>query len=330
MTAFFLFYPVSHTYAEPRAQEILEMISSNMVKVPGGTFMMWATPEKGEEKGHWVRVEPFLIGKHEVTQRKYEAVMGNNPSHFKGDLNLPVEQVSWNDAQEFIRRLNALEGAEVYRLPTEAEWEYICLADTTNDYGFCEDEAEIEDYAWLEMNSGGNTHPVGQRKANPWGLFDTHGNVWEWVQDWHGEHPPGAITEPAGLSPAFRVLRGGAWDSPTGNCRSHTRRSYSIANARSNKFGFRLAMTIPKRVPFQEATIDYPHLGEMVDEEGFNNLKGGEQQELMGMVDRYLFFLEMAERYEEEKAPSTSQDYSRRARSLKRDIESKFGHVLKE
>ncbi|NIM97976.1 MAG: SUMF1/EgtB/PvdO family nonheme iron enzyme, partial [candidate division Zixibacteria bacterium] len=162
---------------------ILQAIAANMVEVPGGTYMMGAKPGGDKKQGHLVKVGPFLIGRYEVTQREYKAVMSKNPSFFRSDSNLPVEQVSWADAQEFIKKLNASEGEEVYRLPTEAEWEYICLASSKNEYGFGKDRDQLVQYAWYEVNSQKKTHPVGQLKPNPWGLYDIHGNVWEWVQD---------------------------------------------------------------------------------------------------------------------------------------------------
>jgi formylglycine-generating enzyme required for sulfatase activity len=214
--------------------------------------MMWSTPGPHTEPGHLVHVESFLLSRYEVTQKHYEAIMGSNPSYFKGNPDLPVEQVSSQDCQEFIKRLNALEGKEVYRLPTEAEWEYACLADSGNDYGFCSTNDDPIEYAWYETNSGGRTHPVGQLKMNPWGLYDIHGNVWEWCQDWHGQHPSLSLTGPEGFTAAFRIVRGGAWDSPEGNCRAHTRRSYSPAKERLNTIGFRLAKTISIRTKAQE------------------------------------------------------------------------------
>ncbi len=320
----------SSAEAGSAGDNIVELIAANMVKVPGGMYMMGANPGDTKKKGHWVKVEPFLIGKYEVTQGEYEAVMDKNPSHFTGDRNLPVEQISWTDAQEFIKRLNALEGEEVYRLPTEAEWEYICLAGATNVYGFCNDEEGLGDYAWYAPNSQGRTHPVGQLKPNPWGLYDTHGNVWEWCQDWHGVYPAGAVTTPEGkFTVQFRILRGGAYDSPDGDCRSHTRRSYSSANARVRSIGFRLAGTIPTRIMFREAVKDYPYLAEMVTEEAFNILRGKEQRELIDMIDKYAFFLHEAEYYKQE-SPATSYSYSQKAGSLKKEIEARFGHALRK
>ncbi|MBW2058078.1 MAG: formylglycine-generating enzyme family protein [Deltaproteobacteria bacterium] len=323
-------------YPEPRARPetarggVLKRIEANMVRIPGGRYMMWPTPYKTEEPGHWVEVEPFLIGRYEVTQREYQAVMGKNPSHFRGDPDLPVEQVSWHDCQEFIRRLNRLEGEEVFRLPTEAEWEYICLAGSGNDYGFCDEEDGLSQYAWYKENSRGRTHPVGELKQNPWGLYDVHGNVWEWCQDWHGDYPPGALTTAEGRSRvSFRVLRGGGYDSPTGDCRSHSRRSYSPAGTRRRNVGFRLARAISPKLLFEKAAGDHPYLGRMVDEEGFNGLSHEAQRELIGMIDRYAFLLDQAEYYKQE-SNATSMAYFRRAKSLKRRIEARFGGIMKE
>lgn len=325
-----LAYSGSSVGSEPAGDDVLEMIAANMVRVPGGTYMMWPTPYKTEEPGHWVEVESFLIGKYEVTQREYEAVMGSNPSYFRGDPNLPVEQVSWHDCQEFLRRLNALEGEEVYRLPTEAEWEYICLAGSGNAYGFCDDDDRLSQYAWYKENSGGKTHPVGQLKQNPWGLYDIHGNVWEWCQDWHGDYPPGAFTTTTGRSMvSFRVLRGGGYDSPAGDCRSHSRRSYSAARMRRRNVGFRLAKTIPSKLLFEEAARDHPYLGQMVDKEGFNGLSGKAQRELINMITRYSLLLYQA-RYYEQESSATAMAYYRRARLLKSQIKSRFGHVLRD
>jgi formylglycine-generating enzyme required for sulfatase activity len=309
---------------------MLQKIAANMVEVPGGTYMMVARPEKDEKEGHWVKVEPFLISRYEVTQREYRAVMGKNPSFFKGDSNLPIEQVSWADAQEFIKELNVSEGEEVYRLPTEAEWEYICLASSKNEYGFGEDGDQLAQYAWYEANSLGKTHPVGRLTPNRWGLYDVHGNVWEWVQDWHGDFPAGAVTAAEGQPKTqFRILRGGGYDSPDGNCRSHNRRSYSPMNARVKSVGFRLARTVPTRLIFTEVLRDYPILGELVNEDGFNGLSGKEQRELMRLLDKYVFFVNEAKYYDRE-SPGTSLAYSRMARTVKKQIQGRFKHILKK
>ncbi len=140
-----------------------------------GSFRMGANDVKIDKD--------FYLGKYLVTQKQWEAVMGNNPSYFKGG-SLPVETVSWDDAQTFIQKLNTLTGKKLYRLPTESEWEYACRADSTSAYYFGDDESQLEEYAWYYFNSGSKTHSVGQKKPNEWGLYDMAGNVWEWTDGW--------------------------------------------------------------------------------------------------------------------------------------------------
>lgn len=155
----------------------------------------------------------FWLGQTEVTQAQWEAVMGGNPSNFKGG-NLPVEQVRWNDAMEFCRRLTEREHAAgrlsndlAYTLPTEAQWEYACRSGTTGDYA-----GNLDAMAWYGANSGNQTRPVRQKQANAWGLYDMHGNVWEWCADWYGNYPGGSVADPSGAaSGSYRVNRGGGW-----------------------------------------------------------------------------------------------------------------------
>ena len=186
--------------------------------------------------------KPFYLGIYEVTQEHWHAVMGNNPANFKGRHN-PVEQVSWDDVQSFISQLNANEGHNRYRLPTEAEWEYAARAGTTTEYSFGNSESALGQYAWWDGNSGNKTHPVGQKKPNPWGLYDMHGNVWEWVQDWYGDYPSSSVTDPKGPSSgSLRVNRGGSWIDYAGFCRSAKRYNIS-ADFRFIDIGFRLALS---------------------------------------------------------------------------------------
>jgi len=171
--------------------------------------------------------------------------MGNNPSRFTGDLNQPVEQVSWEDVQEFLRKLNEREKGKPYRLPTEAEWEYAARAGATTAYCFGDDTERLREYAWYDKNSGGTTHPVGQLKPNAWGLYDMHGNVWEWVQDWFAasyySQQPNPDRDPQGPgSGEYRVLRGGSWLYEAGHVRVAARHWREPGN-RLVVIGFRCA-----------------------------------------------------------------------------------------
>ena len=169
-----------------------------MVYISPGTFMMGSPSSEpkrdSDEQQHKVTLtKGVYIGVTEITQSQWKAIMGNNPSYFKGD-NLPVEQVSWNDCQEFIRKLNLQEGGNKYRLPTEAEWEYTCRAGTTTRFCFGDSESRLGDYAWYSSNSSSKTHPVSRKKPNVWGLYDMHGNVWEWCED-SCEYSGGVVTD---------------------------------------------------------------------------------------------------------------------------------------
>lgn len=225
--------------------------SMEFVLIPAGEFQMGSNDEQDNERPvHQVQIsQPFYLGKYPVTQAQWQAVMGKNPSYFKGgffrkgDPNQPVETVSWNDVQEFIRQLNKKEGLESYRLPTEAEWEYAARAGSTTKYSFGNDEKQLTEYAWYSENSGGKTHPVGQLKPNAWGLYDMHGNVWEWVQDWYAGYSAEAVPDPQGPSSgSHRVLRGCSWYSGALYCRSAFRNS-DAPEDRLNNLGFRLLRT---------------------------------------------------------------------------------------
>jgi len=190
--------------------------------------------------------QPFELGVYEVTQEQYEQVMGTNPSKSKGPQN-PVENVSWDDAVEFCRKLSERPEEKlagyVYRLPTEAEWEYACRAGTTTRYSCGDSNSKLGDYASYDETSGNTTHPVGGKKPNPFGLYDMHGNVFEWCQDWHGDYPSGSMTDPTGpASGKYRVLRGGSFGNPSSDVRSATRLS-DLPDSRFNDFGFRPART---------------------------------------------------------------------------------------
>jgi formylglycine-generating enzyme required for sulfatase activity len=150
------------------------------------------------------------MGVTEVTQAQYEAVMGTNPSYFKGQTN-PVENAFWEDATEFCKKLSE-KTRQTVRLPTEAEWEYACRAGTQTAFSFGDDPSALGDYAWHAGNSGERSHPVGQKKPNAWGLYDMHGNIWEWCADRYGKYPKGFATDPSGPTTGdTRVSRGGSW-----------------------------------------------------------------------------------------------------------------------
>jgi formylglycine-generating enzyme required for sulfatase activity len=219
----------------------------DFVLIPAGEFDMGSSPtEVGSDMDekpvtHVKLAKAFYLGKYEVTQKQWRAVMGNNPSSFKGD-NLPVESVSWNEVQDFIKKLNEKEGGNKYRLPSEAEWEYSARAGTTTRYSFSDDESKLGDYAWYDNNSGSETHNVGQKKPNPWGLYDMHGNVREWLQDVYHDSYDGAPLDgsawESGVS-SYRVNRGGAWFDGAGSCRSAYRNS-NDASEHDGDIGFRL------------------------------------------------------------------------------------------
>lgn len=216
-----------------------------MVYVSGGTFTMGGTSEQGEDAEsyekptHSVTLSDYYIGKYEVTQAQWRAVMGSNPSHFTGD-NLPVEKVSWNDIQDFITKLNAQTGKN-YRLPTEAEWEYAARGGNKSKGYKYSGSNTIDDVAWYTDNSSSKTHPVGTKQPNELGIYDMSGNVFEWCQDWYGSYSSSSQTNPTGPSRGSRpVLRGGSWYYFADYCRVSFR-NYYTPDYRSNGNGFRLA-----------------------------------------------------------------------------------------
>ncbi len=202
-------------------ETILKYLCNNMVYVEGGTFTMGDTSEQGnptEKPAHQVTVSSFSIGKYEVTQEEWQAVMGNNPSRFKG-AKRPVEEVNWNDCQEFIRKLNAMTGKR-FRLPTEAEWEYAARGGNRSIGYKYAGSNNLERVAWYNSNSVKTTHDVGQKTPNELGLYDMSGNVWEWCQDWYGSYGSNNQTNPTGPSSgSCRVARGGSWFNDAEYCR---------------------------------------------------------------------------------------------------------------
>jgi formylglycine-generating enzyme required for sulfatase activity len=215
------------------------------ILLPPGTFQMGqdsvATPV------HEVTLtQGFWMSKYEVTQAQWQAVMESNPSHFTGDTNRPVENVSWNmtaGSGGFIETLNAANPGMDFRLPTEAEWEYACRAGSTTAYYFGNDSGLLGDYAWYDDNAVSTTHPVGGKLPNAFGLYDMSGNVWEWCQDWIGAYTAAAVTDPTGPTTGTqRVLRGGCRGHSDRYCRSAGRGANDPADA-SIGFGVRLVRT---------------------------------------------------------------------------------------
>ncbi len=217
-----------------------------MIRVDGGTFTMGATSEQGndvndnEKPAHSVTLSTYHIGETEVTQALWQAVMGSNPSYLKGD-NRPVEQVSWDDCQEFIRKLNQLTG-ESFRLPTEAEWEYAARGGNKSQHYKYSGSNDLGSVAWYGDNSGDETHPVKTKQPNELGIYDMSGNVWEWCSDWYGNYASSAQINPTGATTeSARVYRGGGWGFDTGLCRVSLRGCRSPL-IRLVKLGLRLAL----------------------------------------------------------------------------------------
>ena len=228
----------------------------HLVWIPSGTFLMGSPSNQGRpdqrpqtqvtiSKGYW-------ISKYETTQEEYLSVMGSNPSHFTGDLKRPVEQVTWSKATNYCGKLTIREQAAgrmpvgySYRLPTEAEWEYACRAETQTQYNYGSDSgAQLADYAWYSDNCRNTTHPVGELAPNAWGLYDMYGNVWEWCLDWHSESlPGGSVTDPRGpKSGAHPVDRGGSWYDGYWNCTSAVRDDESWPLLVDGMVGFRVVL----------------------------------------------------------------------------------------
>jgi formylglycine-generating enzyme required for sulfatase activity len=211
-------------------------IGAQFVLIPAGTLMM------GDVTQHQVVInKPFYMQTTEVTQGQWKKIMGDNPSIFKYcGSDCPVENVSWIDVQEFIRKLNRMEGTNTYRLPTEAEWEYACRAGSATKHSFGNNEEELGDYAFYGKNSEHKTHQTAQKKPNAWGLYDMYGNVWEWCMDWHDDYPDRTVKDPKGpTSGQHKVFRGGSWLDNAGIA-SCAFRGQDYHVIRSSDIGFRL------------------------------------------------------------------------------------------
>jgi len=234
---------------KPKAFNFLKgVVYIPMQSVSGDNFYMGCTNEQGsvcynkEKPAHNVTINGFLIGRYPITQIQWKQVMGKNPSEFKGD-SLPVENVSWNDVQSFIKKLNSKSGKK-YRLPTEAEWEYAARGGVKSKGLIYAGSNNIDDVAWYTMNSEDKTQVVGTKRSNELGIYDMSGNVWEWVNDWYGEYSGSSQTNPTG--PSFgstRVNRGGSWDDDARLIRV-TSRGDNTPESRFNSLGFRLVRDI--------------------------------------------------------------------------------------
>lgn len=244
---------------DARTKYFTNNIGMKFVWIPPGSFMMGSPKEEVEREPYWKADEKqhgvtltrgFYMGVHLVTQQEWQVVMRNNPSHFQGEENLPVDGVSWEDCQRFIMKLRASD-SRPYRLPTEAEWEYACRAGTATPFHFGEtistDQANyLGDFIYAKGERGANrrkTTAVDSFPANAWGLHDMHGNLFQWCQDWLGAYPASAAADPKGaVLGDYRVLRGGAWNSNPEWCRS-AYRAMNFPDSREPIFGFRLCLS---------------------------------------------------------------------------------------
>ena len=236
--------------------------SIEMVEIPTGTFQMGEISIATATPVHTVNItKAFYMGKYEITQKQYADVIGSNPSSFAGNDSLPVEQVSWYDAVQFCNELSKKEGLEQcytlegveewrcdfdkkgYRLPTEAEWEYACRAGTLTDYYSGTTESQCASIAWYDHNSNSTTHPVGQKIANKFGLYDMSCNVYEWCWDWLSSYVAGSFDDPTGPNNgSYRVIRGGSWYNDAPNCCS-AYRNFNFSDTRNSLNGFRVVRT---------------------------------------------------------------------------------------
>jgi len=257
-------FKISKAYSSDLRIEIIQGIK--LINLPAGSFLMGT----GDTDHEWfchsrpvreVRLDSFQLSVYEITQAQYEKVMGSNPSLMKGDDSRPVEQVSWLDAAAFCNKLSELAGLmpcydirnrscifsrNGFRLPTEAEWEYACRAGTDTKYYTGNSESDLELAGWYRANSQGTTHPVGQKKPNAWGLYDMHGNVWEWCNDWLGNYADCRNENPRGPNIGYsRVLRGGGWHYPAVGCCSAYRQR-AKPEYRLSAVGFRIARSFNK------------------------------------------------------------------------------------
>ena len=264
-TTNYLFVDTSAAVGDRRFyRAVLQSAPTNMVYIPPNSFLMGSPtndPVRSVDEGPQTIViisRGFWIGKYEVTQGEYVSIMNTNPSFFPGDLSRPVSSVSWLDATNYCAKLTQQELAArripagaAYRLPTEAEWEFAARAGTSTrfSYGDDPDFSSLTNHAWYSANAGPTVHPVGQKLPNPWGLYDTAGNVWEWCLDWYGATLPGGVQVdpkgPASNSQGLKVMRGGAYDYFDSDCRS-ARRLFFTASPffTDTDLGFRVVLAV--------------------------------------------------------------------------------------
>jgi formylglycine-generating enzyme required for sulfatase activity len=230
-------------------KRITDSLVVDLAYIPAGEFLMGSPESEArrctDEKQHLVRItKPYFIGVTPVTQEQWEAVIGENPCQRKCAM-YPVEMVSWLDCQKFLEKVNSQYSIDgmICRLPTEAEWEYVCRAGNKSTYYFGDDESQLHDHGWYQSNSCGGTHAVGEQTPNALGLFDMHGNVWEWCEDWYVNNYGGFTSaNPQGASSgSLRVHRGGSWKQAAANCRSASRNG-DRPDFRSNDLGFRIVL----------------------------------------------------------------------------------------
>ena len=255
---FYRVYALGQNQTTNRFDELL----ASMVRIEPAAFLMGSPesdPERGDTEFPQIQVtftNIFWISKYEVTQSQYLAIMGNNPSYFSGDPSLPVENVSWNEAIDFCSKLTQKERDAgrlpeefIYRLPSEAEWEYAARGGSTNRFSFGDDIGykQLSDYAWTSQNSGNKTHPIGTKKPNVWGIFDMHGNVFEWCTDWYAQYPGGAVIDYQGPAKGTdKSYRGGSWGNSPMESRCAARGGIE-PTTKLNSFGFRYVIAPVKK-----------------------------------------------------------------------------------
>ncbi|MGK7946528.1 MAG: bifunctional serine/threonine-protein kinase/formylglycine-generating enzyme family protein [Microcystaceae cyanobacterium] len=247
-------------------------VKLKMMAIPAGSFMMGSNDYDNQKPIHQVALQSFYMGKYPITQAQYQAVMGNNPSYFKNAAKAPLSQggwgvhpveiVSWNDAQEFCRKLSKMTG-KTYQLPSESQWEYACRAGSKSKWCFGDNEGQLGEYAWYSENSNHQTHPVGEKKPNNWGLYDLHGNVWEWCEDDYVDNynnAPSDGTVYKNHSLKYYALRGGSYGYDPYACRS-AYRNYGPCDLRNLYIGFRIIYNCDKTLNGVHSGVTIYHQG---------------------------------------------------------------------